>query len=48
MDSITKVALAITTVALVAVVVVNGNQAATVIKAGTGGFGTALTDAEKG
>ena len=34
--------------ALVAVVVVNGNQAATVIKAGTGGFATSITAAEKG
>jgi hypothetical protein len=48
MDSVTKIALAITTVALIAVVVVNGNQAATVIKAATGGFGTSLLDAEKG
>ena len=48
MDNITKVFLAITTVALVAVIVVNGNQAATVVKAGTGGFSSSLTAAEKG
>ena len=48
MDNITKVFLAITTVALVAVIVVNGNQAATVVKAGTGGFASSLTAAEKG
>ena len=48
MDSITKVALAITTVALVAVIVVNGNQAATVVKAGTGGFASSITAAERG
>lgn len=48
MDGLTKIALAITTVALVAVIVVNGNQAATVVKAGTGGFASSLTAAEKG
>jgi hypothetical protein len=48
MDGITKIALAITTVALVAVIVVNGNQAATVVKAGTGGFASSITAAEKG
>jgi hypothetical protein len=47
-DAITKVALAITTVALAAVIVVNGTQAATVVKAGTGGFATDLSAAEKG
>jgi hypothetical protein len=48
MDGITKVALAITTIALVAVVVVNGNQAANVIKAGTGGFAQSITAAQRG
>ena len=48
MDAVTKIALAITTVALVAVIVVNGKQAATVITAGTSGFGNSITDAEKG
>jgi hypothetical protein len=48
MDSITKVALAITTVALVAVVVVNGNNSANIIKAGAGGFSSSLSAAEKG
>ena len=48
MDSITKIALAIVSVATIAVIVVNGNQAATVAKAVTGGFSTDLTAAEKG
>jgi hypothetical protein len=48
MDSITKIALAITTVALVGVIVVNGTQTAKVITAGTGGFANSLTAAEKG
>jgi len=48
LDAITKVALAITTVALVAVVVVNGPNSASIIKAGTGGFSNSLSAAEKG
>jgi hypothetical protein len=48
MDGIMKVALAITTIALVAVVVVNGTQAAKVIQAGTGGFAADISAAQKG
>jgi len=48
MDSITKVALAITTVALVAVVVVNGKNSASLVTAGTSGFANSLSAAEKG
>ena len=48
MDDITKVALSITTVAIIATVLVNANGAAKVISASTGGFGTALSAAEKG
>jgi len=48
MDAITKVALAITTVALVAVVVVNGTNSANIIKAGTSGFSNSLSAAERG
>jgi hypothetical protein len=48
LDGITKIALAITTVALVAVVVTNGSNSANIIKAGTGGFANALSAAEKG
>ena len=48
MDNITKVALAITTVALVSVLVVNGTGTANVIKAATGGFSNALSAAQKG
>ena len=48
MDSITKVALAITTVALVATIVVNGANSAKVISAASQGFAGSLTAAEKG
>lgn len=48
MDSITKVALAITTVALVATIVVNGSGSAKVINAATGGFANSLKAAERG
>lgn len=48
MDSVTRIALAITTVALASVIVVNAAGAAKVITAGTGGFATALGAAEKG
>jgi hypothetical protein len=48
MDSITKILLAITTVALVSVVVVNGTQSAKVASALTGGFTNSLAAAEKG
>lgn len=48
MDNITKVLLAITSVALLATLVVNGKNAATVISAAGGAFGNSLTAAEKG
>lgn len=48
MDSITKIALAITTVALVATIVVNGSNSAKVITAATNGFAGSLRAAEKG
>jgi len=48
MGDITKVLLAITTVALVATAVVNGTNSAKVISAATGGFSNSLSAAEKG
>lgn len=48
MDNITKVLLSITTVALVATVVVNGVNSAKVVSAAGGAFGNALSAAEKG
>lgn len=48
MDSVTKVALAITSIALVAVLVVNATGTAKVIGAGTSAFTGSLAAAEKG
>lgn len=48
MDDITKVLLAITTVALVATVVVNGTNSAKVISALGSAYSGSLTAAEKG
>ncbi len=48
MDDITKVLLAITTVALVATIVVNGSNSAKVISALGGAYSGSLTAAEKG
>lgn len=48
MDAITKVLLAITTVALVATVVVNATGSANVISAAGNAFSGSLTAAEKG
>jgi hypothetical protein len=45
---ITKVLLAITTVALVATVVVNGTSSAAVVSAAGSAFSGSLTAAEKG
>lgn len=45
---ITKVLVTITTVALVATVVVNGANSAKVIQAGGSAFSTSLAAAEKG
>lgn len=48
MDNVTKIALAITTVALVATVVVNGPNSAKVIGAAGSAFSGSLSAAEKG
>jgi galactokinase/mevalonate kinase-like predicted kinase len=48
MGDLSKIALAIVTLGLVATLVVNGANTAKVIGAGTGGFATDLTAAEKG
>lgn len=48
MDSITKVALAVVGVAMVATLTVNGTGAAKVISAGGQAFSGALSAAEKG
>jgi hypothetical protein len=47
-DSVTKVLLAIVTVALVATVVVNGANSAKVVSAAGGAFTNSLTAAQKG
>lgn len=48
MSDITKVALAIVTVAIIATLVVNGSNTAKVVQAGTSGFASSLSAAEKG
>lgn len=48
MGDITKVLLAITTVALVATIVVNGTNSAKVLSAAGGAFSGSLSAAEKG
>lgn len=48
MDSVTKVALAIVTLGLVATLVVNGPNTAKVITAGTSGFANSISAAQKG
>lgn len=48
MDQITKVLLSITTVALVATLVVNGSGTATVVSSLSNGFSSSLSAAEKG
>lgn len=48
MNNVTKVLLSITTVALVATLVVNAAGTASVLKAASGGFSTSLSAAEKG
>jgi hypothetical protein len=47
-DNITKVLLAVVTVALVATVVVNGANSAKVVSAAGGAFTNSLTAAQKG
>jgi hypothetical protein len=48
MDGFVKIALAITTVALVAEVVVNGTNSAKIITAASQGYATSIGAAEKG
>jgi hypothetical protein len=48
MGDLTRIALAIVSLGLVATVVVNGANSAKVIDSVTGGFGKDLTAAEKG
>lgn len=48
MDNVTKIALSIVTVALVATLVVNANGTANVIKSAGGAFTSALSTAQKG
>lgn len=48
MSSIEKVALAIVSVALVATLVVNGQNTAKVVGSVTGGFANSISAAEKG
>jgi hypothetical protein len=48
MDNVTRVLLSITTVALVATVVVNGVNSAKVVSAAGGAFTNSLGAAEKG
>ena len=48
MDNLTKILLGVVTVAVVATVLVNGAQAANVIKASGSAFAGSLTAAEKG
>lgn len=48
MDNVTKIMMGVVSVAVIATILVNGTQAANVIKAGFGGFSQSLTAAEKG
>jgi hypothetical protein len=48
MGDLTKVALAVTTIALVATLVVNGPNTAKVVTSATGGFANSISAAEKG
>ena len=48
MGDLTKVALAIVSVALVATLVVNGKNTAAVVQSGSSGFAQAIGAAEKG
>ena len=48
MGDLTRVALAIVTLGLVATLVVNGPNTAKVVGAATGGFSNSITAAEKG
>ena len=48
MGDLTRVALAIVTLGLVATLVVNGPNTAKVVTSATGGFANSITAAEKG
>lgn len=48
MDGVTKVALAIVSLGMVATVVVNGSNTAKVVTATTNGFAGSISAAEKG
>lgn len=48
MNDLTKVLMGIVTLAVVATVLVNGTQAANVVKAAGSAFGGSLTAAQKG
>jgi hypothetical protein len=48
MSDVTKIALAIVSLGLVATLVVNGSNTAKVVTATTGGFSNSITAAEKG
>lgn len=48
MGDLSRIALAIVALGLVATLVVNGPNTAKVVQAGTGGFATDLAAAEKG
>ncbi len=48
MDNVTKIALAITTVALVATLVVNGSNSAKLVSSVGSAFSQSLTAAQKG
>jgi hypothetical protein len=48
MDGITKVALAIVTLGMVATIVVNGTNSAKVVTSATQGFSNSISAAEKG
>jgi hypothetical protein len=48
MDNLTRVLLAVVSLAVIATVLVNANGASTVVKAGSGAFTSSLSAAEKG
>jgi hypothetical protein len=48
MDNITKIALAIVSLGLIATLVVNGSNTAKVISSASSGFSNSITAAEKG
>jgi hypothetical protein len=48
MDNVTKVALAIVTLGMIATLVVNGTNTAKVVQSATSGFSSSISAAEKG